>query len=169
MTATARAPRDLETAQEIAALFAAAFPAPKRATPHPDAKDAERRARKRMKARRFEARKPATLDDMRATAIDYARWLAARDGVALPDNSGDSYSVKTSISVEVDHIADEFGKCRQRVKAVSWIRTTTRQLPKAKRRGYQWEREESTVETLATIQIPNWDFVPTVIDLSEAE
>jgi hypothetical protein len=78
----------------------------------------------------------------------YARWLAQRDGVAIP--AGCKVAVCWS-SVDVP------GKARPepRVYAVTWTK-------------HDWStRNGHTAELLLTIAIPHWDWVPQMTECAE--
>ncbi|WP_454629570.1 hypothetical protein [Bradyrhizobium cenepequi] len=87
-------------------------------------------------------------DDMNARhAIEYARWLALRDGMEIPAD--------TAPRVDWSGITDAAGKWRKRIRAVEFgsSRTIRQGYGRNAYTSYHWD-------IAVRIEIPNWDFVP---------
>lgn len=103
-------------------------------------------------------------DDAReAKVIAYAQWLARRDGIQTTEGAG------VRGVVVYDYVDMPEGGHKRRPRYVTFergaMRTEMIYSPRGKFKGYgseRWERDE----LLATVEIPNWDHVPTVRDMS---
>lgn len=84
-----------------------------------------------------------------AKAVQYAAWLAERDGVAIPE---DARGFPVWGAVIVPHKKTP----EPRVKAVEWRAFEAKQSFYSARRTYK----PDTGKLLVTIAIPHWDFVP---------
>jgi hypothetical protein len=82
-----------------------------------------------------------------AKAVQYAEWLARRDGVVIPENSE---GVALWSSVPVPNKA----KPEPRVYAVNFYQ----------KRSHWHRKREGLGEALLTVTIPNWDWVPQVTE-----
>lgn len=87
-------------------------------------------------------------------AIDYARWLATRDSIALPDNRP---RVEWS-SVYVDKLA----KCERRIRAVAWGHEEN--VYNYRKNGRRGARIGLHFIAEVTVPLPHWDWQPEVID-----
>jgi hypothetical protein len=90
------------------------------------------------------------------TAINYARWLAARDGIALPTS-------KPRVDWSWVYI-QATGKNERRIRGVSWgHEKDVYNTRKDGRRG-AWSHRIFVADV--TVAIPNWDWRPEVFDES---
>jgi hypothetical protein len=102
-------------------------------------------------------------------AIKYAKWIAERDGIALPSGlkcqvqwSGFYSGSKTRKHTRWDGVEEAREVYQRRVQSVQWGREhEVYNTLKTGRRG-AWLYNEFRAEL--TIDIPNWDFDPTVIE-----
>jgi len=119
------------------------------------------RQRKRANAWLAECRK-ADKRPLELTGEIYACWLAKRDGI---DVTG------CKATCELSLVRDDDGICRNRVRAVVFTKQgEARTVTSSYRSGGRWRRMESTepeTVTVATIEIPNWDFVTRVTEFVE--
>ncbi|MBP1180001.1 hypothetical protein [Methylobacterium sp. PvR107] len=82
-----------------------------------------------------------------AKAVDYARWLVARDGIKIPDGEAE---------IRVDWQPTQHG---YRPRAVAWYPPARRYHPAA--RGVA----QAAAEPLLRIELPHWDYVaPAVVE-----
>ena len=80
-------------------------------------------------------------------AIEYARWLAGRDGISIPQDAAPR--------VDWSEVRELTGKSRKRARAVEFGRDVTERTGHG-RNAYTSHRWDVAVR----IEIPNWDFVP---------
>jgi hypothetical protein len=92
------------------------------------------------------------------TAIDYARWLATRDGIALPTSRP---------RVEWSSVFNpETGKNERRIRAVSWGHETQVYNKRKDGRRGAWSHTAFVAEV--SIVIPHWSWQPQVFDETPA-
>lgn len=117
----------------------------------------EKRAQARRRARATASRRECapTKDDLEATAIEYARWLANRDGIDI--------SKANNKRVEYGYLGQGLRRERRAV-AVIFFHGKARLVWNSKRRRYD---EYTDVIDIARIEIPNWDFVPVALELPD--
>lgn len=91
-------------------------------------------------------------------ALQYARWLAERDGISIPDDA-EPYCY-------VQGVKHPDGPVRKHVVAIDYTRHHPAQQVKEKVGPNRWRYREikARSEVVTTIFIPNWDFVPVVTE-----
>ena len=101
----------------------------------------------------------------RQQAIEYARWLAARDGVALPgrgeirvDWSAVESKTRKHKRTGWDGVTREFPIMERRIRSVSWGWEEPRYFQRKDGRQGAWLHNEFVAAV--TIEIPNWDWQP---------
>jgi hypothetical protein len=101
---------------------------------------------------------PRVATNWEQAAIAYARWLAARDGIALPTSRP---------RVEWSSVFNpETNKNERRIRAVSWGREeSVFNTRKDGRRG-AWSHNAFVADV--TVVIPNWSWQPQVFDETPA-
>ena len=122
------------------------------------------------------------------TALTYARWLAAKRGIEVPQAGlrgprSYGYSMPTGVTYACVQWADVYeGRTRKRTRKwsgeVVYVQIATRRI-----RAVQWGYERGVYNTRKNgkqgawlynefvpeleIELPHWDWVPKVIDLTD--
>jgi hypothetical protein len=117
---------------------------------------------KRMTRETWRELNKFNLDDKaKRIAVTYTKWLAKRDGIAIPNHN------ETQVNWSGVYVPDTKGRevYRQRARSVVFgNRRTEWRYVKNGRRSYGYSEE--VFEPLLSIPIPNWDYVPTVTELA---
>jgi hypothetical protein len=131
-----------------ASRYADERPALERANEHADMLRKSYGSRRPSYRFRFSPRGAETTDHYNERrAVEYARWLAGRDGIEIPKGIAER--------IDWSGVNDAAGKWRKRVCAVEFGTSETEHHGHG-RKSYTTVRWSLA----ARIEIPNWDFVP---------
>ena len=123
-----------------------------------------------IKPRRYRYRAPRVQTNFEATAVEYARWIARRDGISILTGPGSYYKAHR---VEWGYVESATksrtqrswnGETRivpmyeKRVRAVEWGHDEERFNERKDRRRGAWSHTEFVPEL--RIELPHWDFNP---------
>jgi hypothetical protein len=103
---------------------------------------------------------PRVATNWEQAAIAYARWLAARDGIALPTSRP---RVEWS---GVNTLRGSKWIFERRIRAVSWGREESVFNKRKDGRRGAWSHNAFVADV--TVPIPNWDWAPQVFDETPA-
>jgi len=107
-------------------------------------------------------------EDWERTAIAYAKWIAARDGIVLPPPT---WGLKPRAIWSGVYSKARTNRGRpiweRRIKSVEWGREENVYNTRTDGRQGAWSHKAWKSEL--TIELPHWDWQPEVIDTSETD
>ena len=125
--------------------------------------------KKRKKIKAYIPRCRFSDDDRERTAIAYAKWIAARDGIVIPPPTWGlkPRAIWSGVYSKTRKGKRGYAVFERRIRAVEWGREEDVYNTRKDGRQGAWSHKAWVSEL--TIELPHWDWQPEVIDTSETD